>query len=338
MTKTAPHSKVSVIVPMFNAERFIKTCIDSILNQTLRDFEIIIVDDCSDDKSREIVEEYRDSRIKLYRNITNLGDAGTRNAGLAIASGKYVYFMDDDDAILPNTLEVMYQAAEEYQSEIIHMNSHYVTFDEEFSLNRDIDVTKIFDNNPKPRLVTENLVERLQSQLNNLDLGVMPWKKLSRRDFLFKHRLYFPLAKINNDIFQTIGELCLARKIRVIDFCGYVARVYKSSQVHLDSKKNLERSVESIPILVQYLEEIFSKKLIEPLSRSYKLLVEEFVIESAFQIFIRNAYEEFSIDEVDRMLENALAHVNSSLIARIFFHLKRKNYLELLKMKGIEVR
>ena len=75
-------AKISVIVPLYNAERFLKTCIDSILNQSFEDFELIIVDDCSTDRSLEIAQQYRDSRIKIFRNVTNLGDAATRNIGL----------------------------------------------------------------------------------------------------------------------------------------------------------------------------------------------------------------------------------------------------------------
>ena len=125
-------AKVSVIVPLYNAERFLKTCIDSILNQSFEDFELIIVDDCSTDRSLEIAQQYRDSRIKIFRNVTNLGDAATRNIGLTFSSSEYVYFMDDDDAILANCLEIFYNAIEESNADVVHMNSHYATFDENF--------------------------------------------------------------------------------------------------------------------------------------------------------------------------------------------------------------
>ena len=316
-------SKISVIVPLYNAERFLKTCIDSILNQSFEDFELIIVDDCSTDRSLEIAQQYRDPRIKIFRNVTNLGDAATRNIGLTFSSSKYVYFMDDDDAILANCLEIFYNAIEESNADVVHMNSHYATFDENFSFDGDIDVTKIFDADSTPRIVTSNIVERLQRQRENLSLGIMPWKKIQRRDFLMDNQIYFPLSKCNNDIMQTFAELIFARKILVIDACCYICRVHSASQVHIDPKKNLERAVESIPILIEYLEKIFARS--GKIPRDEQIQVELFAAYITFQIFIEKAYKEFSIDEVDELLQHAISKIDPSLIAKMFFHEHHNN-------------
>ena len=76
--------KISIVIPMFNCEKYIQTCIDSILNQTFEDFELIIIDDFSTDQSLKIVESYQDSRIKLFRRARNFGRSSARNFGLEL--------------------------------------------------------------------------------------------------------------------------------------------------------------------------------------------------------------------------------------------------------------
>ena len=98
---------VSVVMPAYNAERFIAKAIESVLNQTIQDFELIVVDDCSKDATASIAEEYsvRDSRVKLLKNEQNLRVAGTRNRALEVCRGEYVALLDSDDIWYPDTLE-----------------------------------------------------------------------------------------------------------------------------------------------------------------------------------------------------------------------------------------
>jgi glycosyltransferase involved in cell wall biosynthesis len=99
--------KVSVVMPVYNGERFVRKAIDSILNQTFEDFEFVIVDDASKDGSWAILTAYaeQDARIKLVQNAKNLGEAGARNAGLAVAAGEYIAVQDADDVSLPHRFE-----------------------------------------------------------------------------------------------------------------------------------------------------------------------------------------------------------------------------------------
>lgn len=98
---------VSVIIPNYNGEHFIRKTLDSVLNQTYQYFEIIIVDDCSTDRSPEIIEEYsrKDSRIRLIRLIENGGVANARNQGILQAKGDYIALLDNDDLWAPDKLE-----------------------------------------------------------------------------------------------------------------------------------------------------------------------------------------------------------------------------------------
>jgi glycosyltransferase involved in cell wall biosynthesis len=96
--------KVSVLMPAFNAEQFIRDAIESILAQTFRNFEFIIIDDGSSDHTSEIIKTFKDSRIRFHRNKKNLGIVRTLNKGLALAKGKYIARMDADDISLPERL------------------------------------------------------------------------------------------------------------------------------------------------------------------------------------------------------------------------------------------
>lgn len=97
--------KVSVIMPLYNAEKYVFKAVNSILNQSFRDFELIIVDDCSVDNSASIVTEFNDDRIKFFSNERNQGIAYTRNRAIDLASGEYIAIMDDDDIAPLNRLE-----------------------------------------------------------------------------------------------------------------------------------------------------------------------------------------------------------------------------------------
>lgn len=101
--------KITVLMPVYNAEKFLREAIDSILSQTFKDFEFLIINDGSTDKSEEIILSYKDPRIRYFENKKNLGVAKTLNKGLRLAKGKYIARMDADDISCPNRLEMEYK-------------------------------------------------------------------------------------------------------------------------------------------------------------------------------------------------------------------------------------
>lgn len=108
--------KISVIVPVYNSEEFLKDCLDSLVEQTEKDIEIIAIDDCSTDRSLELLKEYaiKYPNIKVYQNDKNEGQSKTRNEGIAIATGEYITFLDSDDYINPKMYKELYEIAEKY--------------------------------------------------------------------------------------------------------------------------------------------------------------------------------------------------------------------------------
>jgi len=112
--------KISIIIPMYNVEKYLRRCLDSVLNQTFTDWQAICVDDGSPDKSGKIAEEYaaRDSRfVVVHKKNGGLSDA--RNAGLSKAVGKYIMYLDSDDFVHPQVMEIAYKFAEENKSDIV---------------------------------------------------------------------------------------------------------------------------------------------------------------------------------------------------------------------------
>lgn len=130
---------ISVIVPVYNVEKYLNRCIDSILNQTLKQIEIILVDDGSTDNSPIICDEYCDryENIKVIHKENNRV-AAARNDGIKIATGKYIALVDSDDWIEPNMLEEMYNKAEEFQTDITMCDLKKVSIESEYTVSQPI--------------------------------------------------------------------------------------------------------------------------------------------------------------------------------------------------------
>ena len=111
--------KISIIIPMYNVEKYLRRCLDSVLNQTFSDWQAICVDDGSPDKSGEIAAEYaaRDERFVVVHQV-NGGLSDARNTGMKYATGKYIMYLDSDDFIHPQTMEIAYWAIEKNKSDI----------------------------------------------------------------------------------------------------------------------------------------------------------------------------------------------------------------------------
>lgn len=123
--------QISVIIPVYNAELYIKESIDSILNQTFTNFELIIVNDASKDDSKKIIASYTDNRIIFIDNLENKGAANSRNIAIKQAKGKYLAIMDSDDISLPNRLEVQYNYLESH-NDVLVVGSFYKIINQSF--------------------------------------------------------------------------------------------------------------------------------------------------------------------------------------------------------------
>ena len=114
---------ISIVMPAYNAEKYIDKSIESVLNQTYRNIELIIINDCSKDKTEEIIEKYckQDIRVRKYTNQINSGVSFSRNFGVEQANGEWIAFLDSDDMIHPQLLEALYKE-EKLQKQIDLLN------------------------------------------------------------------------------------------------------------------------------------------------------------------------------------------------------------------------
>lgn len=179
---------ISVIIPVYNMEDYIRQCIDSVINQTYKNLEIILVDDGSKDRSGEICEEYakKDCRVKVIHK-ENGGLSSARNAGMDIATGKYIIFVDADDFLENNSCEIMYNAIEKSGTEYVIGNYVYTTHDGIKWENPMMDINENFEvyiNDYKKSFFV------MSSIVGN---------KIFRRNFIEKHNLRFKIGEIAED-------------------------------------------------------------------------------------------------------------------------------------------
>ena len=122
-------SLVSVIVPVYKVEKYLNRCVNSILNQTYKDLEVILVDDGSPDSCPEICDGYaqKDKRVKVIHK-ENGGQGSARNSGLDVARGEYILFVDSDDYIAKNLIEITLQKAERFDADMVIFD--YASVDE----------------------------------------------------------------------------------------------------------------------------------------------------------------------------------------------------------------
>lgn len=204
--------KVSVIIPVYNAEAYLRQCLDSVINQTLQEIEIICVDDGSTDQSLDILKEYEknDSRITLLVQ-KNAGAGAARNKGLDIATGKYLSFLDSDDFFEPTMLEKSYCKASESQAQLIVFRaSHYLQSEDKFS---DISWSLHLDLLPQTSIFSANEIEK---NIFRTMIG-WTWDKLFRTDFIRKNNIRFQEIPLHNDLLFVFSALVSAKSIVILD-------------------------------------------------------------------------------------------------------------------------
>ncbi len=225
--------KVSVIIPVFNAEKYLGVCLESILIQTLKDFEVIVVDDCSTDNSVAVAESFLEKfggRLKIFSLSENTGTPGLpRNVALNYAGGKYIFFADSDDFIINSTLEGLFNYAENFSADVVYTDTCFKCGEEIVPKSLEFvsyAKEKIFDG--KPYFETEILNERIEKFLR-FEFEWTPWLKFSRRDFLIGNDITFSEAKTSEDGVWTFELLCTAKKFLHIHEPFYVLRTNKNS-------------------------------------------------------------------------------------------------------------
>ncbi len=224
---------VSVIIPVYNVERYLAQCLDSVLGQTLQDIEVICVDDGSTDGSPAILERYarQDGRVRvLYQKNQYAGVA--RNRGLAAAQGDYVIFLDSDDFFAPEMLERTTQAAQERNADIVIFGG--VRYDD-----RTQTVTKKGDFLHRDLLPAEPVFAPVDVSNTLFSLVTpAPWCRLYARRFLLATGLQFQALPNSNDVYFTLSSMALAERITAVDADFIYYRTNRVGSLQQDKHKD----------------------------------------------------------------------------------------------------
>ena len=231
---------ISIIVPIYNAEKYLSKCINSLINQTKKEIEIILINDGSTDRSEEIINNYRDERIKYFKN-ENQGIGKTRNFGVEKATGKYLMFVDSDDYLKEDACEILFKKAEKEKLDLVICN--YYKVDEETDKKEIIEIkefknTKLKDN--KELLLNVNLA---------------PWNKLYKRDLIKKNKIKFVENLKYEDAPFVVETMDKAKRI------GQVTEALNYYVIHKNSETTIrDRKVFDIIKIVNIIRKYFSNR------------------------------------------------------------------------------
>ena len=216
--------KVSVIVPVYNMEKYLEECMDSLVNQTLDDIEIIVINDGSNDNSLEILKKYKEKypeKIKII-DQENGGISVARNNGIEIATGKYIGFVDSDDYIKYDMFEKLYKKIDKTKSDIVVCD-----YEEYYMSNNSYKYVSVVEN-----IIKNNLYDDT-SIINNIDYA--PWNKLYKRELFDNIR--FPENVKYEDLSTILKTFLIAKKISTVKESLYIYRINDNGQTKTINKK-----------------------------------------------------------------------------------------------------
>lgn len=239
--------KITVIVPVYNVEQYLRRCIDSILKQSFQDFELICINDCSPDSSQSILEEYErmyPDRVRVLVNEVNLGLGDTRNRGVSNARGEYIMFIDSDDYIADDYLQTYYSSMEQADVDVVVGG-----------YTRDVEGKR-----------TEH---KVSDSVWSLVTYPIACAKMYKKSFLLEHKLKFPDIRCGEDIYFSMSLFYYHPSYTVIDYAGYF---YYFNAASITGSMNYEKNHE------EFVAEIFRRFLenhqIQSLSEENQRIIE----------------------------------------------------------------
>lgn len=311
--------KVSVIIPVYNTEKYLEKCLNSVLKQTLKEIEVIVINDGSKDSSKVILEKYKrmDKRMVVI-NKSNEGLTKTRKLGIKISNGKYIYHLDSDDYIEENMLLEIYNKAEKENLDIVVCDYWKENFSQkEYVKNLDIKENEIILGKTYAKYV-------LYSEKK---ISPAIWAKLIKKEVYTNNRIIFPEnIFIGEDIVLGIKTAYFSKKVGKINkpFYHYIIHEAQGTRT-IDKEKEFLDKWNGIKEI-----EIFFKN--KPDFEEFKEGIEKYRIVFYFQLFkqlkyIKNLNKEW--------LEKIEETVNYNYYKKMKFYKKIKFYFEVKKLHFI---
>ena len=251
--------KVSVILPVYNIENYVSKCLDSVINQTLKDIEIICINDCSSDSSKDIVLKYakKDKRIKLINHEENQGLGFARNTGIINSQSDYLVFIDPDDYVSYNFVEELYDTSVKYGADMVFTNNMYTVNEKSgkikpFYHNRINIWKKDFKNNWKEGISRFNVNTPEKENTPEYPL-VAVWNKLYKKAFITNNNLKFQNYIVAEDSEFFYKYLVYNPKMYYNNNAKYYYVQRKSSAVH-----SIEKDEKTVSDALSVFSNIFN--------------------------------------------------------------------------------
>lgn len=263
---------ISINIPIFKCEKYILRCLESVKNQTYNNIEIILVNDCTPDESMAVVRDFVNKNpnlnIKVIEHEENSGLSVVRNTGIRASSGKYIYFLDSDDEITEECIEVLVKNVLQTDAHIVIAQNRWInTFDhttKDFGFPT-IAPKKYFDNNLE-----------IFSVYSNGSLPSSSWNKLINREFVINNEIFFVPGLFAQDELWFFHLLLKTDTLSIIDDITYLYYLHGESVIFNRKKKNFENFLTILEHFTQsYKDEkdVVLKRLIKRKIISFKEMV-----------------------------------------------------------------
>lgn len=214
--------EVTIVIPVYNSEKYIGRCIESILNQTFQDFELLIINDGSKDNSKEIIKEYKSKYPDkiTFINQENKGVSTTRNEAIKIANGKYIMFIDNDDYIDNDYIEIYVSKINQTNADIVMGGYRRVNIDNKILFK-----------------------QRLKNTNWSKYIVLAPWAKIYNRKFLLENNIEFLNYYIGEDVYFNLIAFSKKPRIEIIDYIGY-NWFFNTKSVSNTSQRGLNKDID----------------------------------------------------------------------------------------------
>ena len=311
-------TSISVIVPIYNSEAYLDKCISSLINQTKKDIEIILVNDGSTDKSEEIIKSYKDKRIKYYKN-KNKGIGYSRNFGIDKSNSKYIMFLDSDDYLDINACEKLFNKIEKDSSDVVIS-----------------DFTIVHNGNEKVEVIKEFKKTNLNKNSDILlDINLSPWNKIYSSKLIKDNNIRFPEDIKYEDVLFVLACLDKANNISKLNKALNYYVVRDNSET-----KTYDKKVFDIIKVVKRFRLYFNNRYKETIDKLTIKILTNYTIQQRYQASIKDGYK--FIDEVFNLFEKEIPDYKNNKYYENRPFLKRtieksklltKIYIKLYKLK-----
>lgn len=275
--------KVSIIIPVWGVEKYISKCLDSLVNQTLEDIEIIVVNDGSPDNSQKIIDEYvkkYPDKVKSYIK-ENGGQGSARNYGLEVSTGEYIGFVDSDDFVELDMFEKMYNKAKQDKSDIVVCGSYNVS--EDYS-KKEKDV----------------FVTNYDTDLENVIFGKMAvWNKIYKRNIIIDNKITFKEKVWYEDLAFTLKAIINSSKF---SFIGEPLYDYLIRQGSTMNNSNVERNLEILQAFDDVLDYIYKNNKENYLNLIEFLAIDHIYISAIVRVLRAQADNKLKHDVIDKLI------------------------------------